>query len=107
MRREGYDFRSEAARDHERQSTGETLEPIEYLVVDVPEKTWAAHELWANRKGELVAGQPRGQVHLESPSRQRPDRSANAHAHRTQAQRDAPNFTNTHSRGEYPAARMV
>src|SRR4030095_1364677 len=51
-------------RDHE---SGQLLEPIEYLVVDVPEKNMGGvMELVGNRKGELVRMDNRnGQVHLE------------------------------------------
>ncbi|MBC8108967.1 MAG: translational GTPase TypA, partial [Anaerolineae bacterium] len=47
--------------------TGATLEPIEYLVVDVAEKNMGGvMELVGNRKGELVRMDNReGQVHLE------------------------------------------
>jgi GTP-binding protein len=47
--------------------TGAVQEPIEYLVVDVPEKSMGGvMELVGNRKGELVRMDNReGQVHLE------------------------------------------
>jgi predicted membrane GTPase involved in stress response len=42
------------------------LEPIEYLVVDVPEKNMGGvMDLVGNRKASWSHGQPRGQVHLE------------------------------------------
>src|SRR5688500_18843989 len=69
MRREGYELSISKPhvimrRDTE---TGELLEPIEYLVVDVPEKNMGGvMELVGNRKGELVRMDNRqGQVHLE------------------------------------------
>src|SRR5688500_13349565 len=69
MRREGYELSISKPhvimrRDAE---TGELLEPIEYLVVDVPEKNMGGvMELVGNRKGELVRMDNRqGQVHLE------------------------------------------
>jgi len=69
MRREGYELAIGKPhvimrRDKE---TGELQEPIEYLVVDVPEKNMGGvMELVGNRKGELVRMDNReGQVHLE------------------------------------------
>ncbi|HEY7118652.1 MAG TPA: translational GTPase TypA [Tepidisphaeraceae bacterium] len=69
MRREGYELSISKPhvimkRDKE---TGQVLEPIEYLVVDVPEKNMGGvMELVGNRKGELVRMDNReGQVHLE------------------------------------------
>src|SRR5215210_7158091 len=69
MRREGYELSISKPhvimrRDKE---TNELLEPIEYLVVDVPEKNMGGvMELVGNRKGELVRMDNReGQVHLE------------------------------------------
>ena len=69
MRREGYELSISKPhvimqRDKE---TGELMEPIEYLVVDVPEKNMGGvMELVGNRKGELVRMDNReGQVHLE------------------------------------------
>src|SRR5436190_2419430 len=69
MRREGYELSISKPhvimrRDHE---TGQLLEPIEYLVVDVPEKNMGGvMELVGNRRGELVRMDNRaGQVHLE------------------------------------------
>ena len=52
---------------HRDKETGELQEPIEYLVVDVPEKNMGGvMELVGNRKGELVRMDNRaGQVHLE------------------------------------------
>jgi GTP-binding protein len=69
MRREGYEL--SISKPHvimkKDKETGETLEPIEYLVVDVPEKNMGGvMELVGNRKGELVRMDNReGQVHLE------------------------------------------
>jgi GTP-binding protein len=69
MRREGYELAIGKPhvimqRDKE---TGDLMEPIEYLVVDVPEKNMGGvMELVGNRKGELVRMDNRsGQVHLE------------------------------------------
>jgi GTP-binding protein len=69
MRREGYEL--SISKPHvimkKDPQTGQTLEPIEYLVVDVPEKNMGGvMELVGNRKGELVRMDNReGQVHLE------------------------------------------
>src|SRR5918999_1884700 len=69
MRREGYEL--SISKPHvimkKDPETGETLEPIEYLVVDVAEKNMGGvMELVGNRKGELVRMDNRdGQVHLE------------------------------------------
>jgi GTP-binding protein len=68
MRREGYEL--SISKPHvimRRDADGNLLEPIEYLVVDVPEKNMGGvMELVGNRKGELVRMDNRtGQVHLE------------------------------------------
>jgi len=69
MRREGYEL--SISKPHvimrKDKETGQTLEPIEYLVVDVPEKNMGGvMELVGKRKGELVRMDNReGQVHLE------------------------------------------
>src|SRR3954454_13102989 len=69
MRREGYEL--SISKPHvimrKDKETGQLLEPIEYLVVDVPEKSMGGvMELVGNRKGELVRMDNRdGQVHLE------------------------------------------
>ena len=69
MRREGFEL--SISKPHvimkKDKETGELLEPIEYLVVDVPEKNMGGvMELVGNRKGELVRMDNRdGQVHLE------------------------------------------
>src|SRR5215212_744219 len=69
MRREGYEL--SISKPHvimrKEAETGQTLEPIEYLVVDVPEMNMGGvMELVGNRKGELVRMDNReGQVHLE------------------------------------------
>ncbi len=69
MRREGYELSISKPHVIMRKDpeTGQLLEPIEYLVVDVPEKnTGPVMELVGNRKGELVRMDNRnGQVHLE------------------------------------------
>ena len=68
MRREGYEL--SISKPHvimRRDEDGDLLEPIEYLVVDVPEKNMGGvMELVGNRRGELVRMDNReGQVHLE------------------------------------------
>src|SRR5207302_2617708 len=68
MRREGYEL--SISKPHvimRRTEDGQLLEPIEYLVVDVPEKNMGGvMELVGNRRGELVRMDNRsGQVHLE------------------------------------------
>ena len=68
MRREGYELSiSKPQVIMRRNDDGTLLEPIEYLVVDVPEKNMGGvMELVGNRKGELVRMDNRaGQVHLE------------------------------------------
>ena len=69
MRREGYELSISKPHVimHKDKETGGVLEPIEYLVVDVPEKNMGGvMELVGNRKGELVRMDNRaGQVHLE------------------------------------------
>ena len=68
MRREGYELSiSKPQVIMRKDDDGQTLEPIEYLVVDVPEKSMGGvMELVGNRKGELVRMDNRdGQVHLE------------------------------------------
>src|SRR3954469_2102120 len=69
MRREGYELSigKPTVIMQKDKETGATLEPIEYLVVDVPEKNMGGvMELVGNRKGELVRMDNReGQVHLE------------------------------------------
>jgi GTP-binding protein len=68
MRREGYEL--SISKPHvilKKDDSGNTLEPIEYLVIDVPEKNLGGvMELVGNRRGELVRMDNReGQVHLE------------------------------------------
>jgi GTP-binding protein len=68
MRREGYELSVGKPQVILRKDDeGRTLEPIEYLVVDVPERALGAvMELVGNRKGELVRMDNRsGSVHLE------------------------------------------
>jgi GTP-binding protein len=69
MRREGYELSISKPHVIMRKDpeTGDLLEPIEYLVVDVAEKNMGGvMELVGNRKGELVRMDNReGQVHLE------------------------------------------
>jgi GTP-binding protein len=69
MRREGYELSISKPHVITRKDadSGATLEPIEYLVVDVPEKNLGGvMELVGNRKGELARMDNRaGQVHLE------------------------------------------
>jgi GTP-binding protein len=68
MRREGFELA--IGKPHvilRKDDAGRTLEPIEYLVIDVPEKHMGGvMELVGNRRGELVRMDNRnGQVHLE------------------------------------------
>jgi GTP-binding protein len=68
MRREGYEL--SISKPHvitKKMEDGSIYEPIEYLVVDVPEKNLGGvMELVGNRRGELVRMDNRlGQVHLE------------------------------------------
>ncbi|HEY2588904.1 MAG TPA: translational GTPase TypA [Tepidisphaeraceae bacterium] len=69
MRREGYELSISKPHVimHRDKESGQLQEPIEYLVVDVPEKNMGGvMELVGNRKGELVRMDNRnGQVHLE------------------------------------------
>jgi GTP-binding protein len=68
MRREGYELSiSKPQVVMRKDDDGQLHEPIEYLVVDVPEKNMGGvMELVGNRKGELVRMDNRGgQVHLE------------------------------------------
>jgi GTP-binding protein len=69
MRREGFELSISKPHVIVRKDpeTGQMTEPIEYLVVDVPEKNMGGvMELVGNRKGELVRMDNRdGQVHLE------------------------------------------
>jgi GTP-binding protein len=69
MRREGYELSISKPHVimHKDPETGAVTEPIEYLVVDVPEKNMGGvMELVGNRRGELVRMDNRaGQVHLE------------------------------------------
>jgi GTP-binding protein len=68
MRREGYEM--SIGKPHvilQKSEDGTVKEPIEYLVIDVPEKNLgSAMELVGNRRGELVRMDSRnGQTHLE------------------------------------------
>ena len=68
MRREGYEL--SISKPHailRKNEDGSMMEPIEYLVIDVPEKNLGGvMELVGNRRGELVRMDNRqGQVHLE------------------------------------------
>jgi GTP-binding protein len=68
MRREGYEL--SISKPHvivKKDDAGNLLEPVEYLVIDVPEKNLGGvMELVGNRRGELVRMDNRdGQVHLE------------------------------------------
>ncbi len=69
MRREGYELSVSKPHVimHKDKETGKIQEPIEYLVVDVPEKNMGGvMELVGNRKGELVRMDNRdGACHLE------------------------------------------
>jgi GTP-binding protein len=68
MRREGYEL--SVSKPHvilQKDKHGHTLEPIEYMVIDVPDKNLGpVMELVGNRRGELVRMDNRhGLVHLE------------------------------------------
>jgi GTP-binding protein len=68
MRREGYEM--SISKPHvimKKDADGKLLEPIEYLVIDVPEKNLGGvMELVGNRRGEMARMDNRaGQVHLE------------------------------------------
>jgi GTP-binding protein len=68
MRREGYEL--SISKPHvimKKDEEGNTLEPVEYLVIDVPEKNLGGvMELVGNRRGEMVRMDNReGHVHLE------------------------------------------
>jgi GTP-binding protein len=68
MRREGYEM--SIGKPHvilRKDADGRTLEPIEYLVIDVPERCQGpAMELVGNRRGEVARMDKRGgHVHLE------------------------------------------
>jgi GTP-binding protein len=68
MRREGYEL--SVSKPHvimKKDDEGKMLEPIEYLVIDVPEKNLGGvMELVGNRRGEMARMDNRaGQVHLE------------------------------------------
>ena len=68
MRREGYEL--SIGKPHvilRKGADGQTLEPIEYLVIDVPEKSLGSvMELVGNRRGEMTRMDNRlGHVHLE------------------------------------------
>jgi GTP-binding protein len=68
MRREGYELSiSKPTVIMKKNENGDILEPIEYLVVDVPEANQGSvMGLIGNRRGELVRQDNReGQVHLE------------------------------------------
>ena len=67
MRREGFELSVGKPQVIMKKEDGKTLEPIEYLVVDVPETSQGAvMQMIGARKGELVRMDNRlGQVHLE------------------------------------------
>jgi GTP-binding protein len=67
MRREGYELSVGKPRVIMKEVDGVKLEPIEYLVIDVPsDKVGAAMELVGSRRGELVKMDPVGtRTHLE------------------------------------------
>jgi GTP-binding protein len=68
MRREGFELSiSKPLVIMKKDENGNTLEPVEYLVIDVAEKNMGGvMELVGNRRGELVRMDNRnGQVHLE------------------------------------------
>jgi GTP-binding protein len=67
MRREGYELSVGKPKVITREVDGKTLEPIEYLVVDVPPSSVGpVMELVGNRRGECVKMETRGDVtHIE------------------------------------------
>ncbi|MGL1885629.1 MAG: translational GTPase TypA [Reichenbachiella sp.] len=67
MRREGYELQVGQPQVIYKQVDGQKHEPIEHLVIDVPESvSGKAIELVTKRKGELTIMQPKGDVqHLE------------------------------------------
>jgi GTP-binding protein len=67
MRREGYELSVGKPRVITREANGQTLEPIEYLVVDVPGRSvGAVMELVGNRRAECLKMDSRGEfTHLE------------------------------------------
>lgn len=67
MRREGYELQVGMPRVIIREQNGEKAEPVELLVVDVPEEfSGKVIELATQRKGELQVMQPKGDMqHLE------------------------------------------
>ena len=67
MRREGYEFQVGQPRVIIKKVNGQDYEPVEYLVVDVPENySGKVIELVTQRKGELQMMQPKGDfLHLE------------------------------------------
>ena len=61
MRREGYEFQVGAPKVLYKEVNGKRCEPIEELVVDVPEEYMGSvMEKMGSRKGELQAMQPKG-----------------------------------------------
>ncbi len=67
MRREGYELQVGQPQVIYKEIDGQKHEPIEHLVIDVPEETSGkAIELVTKRKGELTVMEPKGDVqHLE------------------------------------------
>jgi GTP-binding protein len=67
MRREGFELSVGKPRVIHRQENGQTLEPIEYLVIDVPSRSvGAVMELVGNRRAECLKMDSRGEgTHLE------------------------------------------
>ncbi len=67
MRREGYEFQVGKPQVIFRQINGERYEPVEHLVIDVPEDySGKAIELVTKQKGLLISMEPKGDVlHLE------------------------------------------
>ncbi len=61
MRREGYEFQVSTPRVLYKEVDGETVEPMERLIIDVPEESMGAvMEKMGQRKGELVQMLPQG-----------------------------------------------
>jgi GTP-binding protein len=67
MRREGYELSVGKPRVINRHENGQTLEPIEYLVIEVPpQSVGAVMELVGSRRGECLKLDARGQMtHIE------------------------------------------
>lgn len=74
MRREGYEFQVSPPRVLLKQENGQTLEPFDHVVIDVPvESQGAVIEKLSGRKGDLIAMTPQGdsriRIEYSMPSR--------------------------------------